>query len=339
MKYFLVLIINSLLFFSCQNHSTNNIKTLNLIKEIEQLDGRYISDVRGLTNDENYIYISEYNLNQIFKISKNSLKLESVYGRYGEGPGELTGASEIYIENGMLYVENDFKRAIEKYNTSNKSHVKTIKLPNSLNDADFILNFLVKEGSCYISTVSSKSTSINTFDENGQITQKGGEVFTFDDNMSQFLIRNGRHLSMLGSDKIIAVSNNLPIIELYDLSLNIKNVYDYTNASELIQKNIEHINLKSNTDDENSYRILAKDISTYKNKLYILFSIYGDGFGFRQNKLIVFNIKENDIVFDNILALDENSIYNAITVDKNSIIAFNYTTSSIQIFSKYDHSP
>ncbi len=325
-----------LVLLGCGTPELSTTRLLRFKKEMTQADGKYISDVYGLINDENYLYLSDYNLNQVFKINKTSLETERVYAAPGKGPGELTGASKIALSNEAVYVQNDLKRSIEKYNRTTAKHIASVKLPTALSRADFGLNFFVNNDKYYLSGISSKTTSITAFNTHSEILKKAGNVFPFD-NATQFFIRNGRHLLSLDSGNIIAVSNNLPVIELYDASLNLKTVHDYTNDATLIKTNIDNINLKHNINNSNTYSVLVSDVSVYNNKLYMLFTRI-DASGFYRNTIVVFTITDKFIEFDEILSLGSaahnDEFYTTITVDANSIFAFNGTTSSLQVFSK-----
>ena len=316
-------------FISC-NDMKKNIKFTHLDKtdSIEQLsDSTYFSDVRSIVCDENYIYFSDYNRNQIFKLD-DDLTLVKTFGGLGDGPGEFKGASKISIDKDTLFVVNDFKRSINLFSKSG-NYLKFLSLSNHLSNPETSLNFIAKNSNLYMSnTMDSSSLSVIYHSEKLKLF---GNVFQFK-NEKQRMIRNGRHL-FKSKDVTIAISDNLPIIEIYGNDLELKRSYDYSKDLSFVKDGLDII--KSKNVEENSYYEIVGDACFNDNKLYLLLYSYDDPKTVICNKVSVFNLEGDELYLEKTIVLDEDSWYSSIGVNNNSLIAFNISTS---ILEKYEFS-
>jgi hypothetical protein len=128
----IILVICTMIIQSC-NHETEDLPKISLKIDtiINQLsDSTFFSDIRSLFYYNNKFFVSDYNRDQIFILDKD-LRLIKTLGRKGNGPGEFSGVSHLYVRNDSIYAFNDYRRSIELYDTTGE-YLKTIKPPSPI---------------------------------------------------------------------------------------------------------------------------------------------------------------------------------------------------------------
>lgn len=138
-------------------------------------------------------------------------------------------------------------------------------------------------------------------------------------------LRNSRNLLFDGKNSFYATSDNLPVIEKYDLNtLKLISEFDLSNIPVVI-KNLNYIAMKGET--EKSFYAPFFDSYLTGNFLYILCATLGDGDAFGANHLFRIDL-EPEMKLSAILTLPD-KIYTAFCVSEDYIYVFNHIESTI----------
>ena len=312
--------------YSCaEEKQKQKITLLKKVKTFDQLsNGALLSDVRCMAFYKDFIYMSDSNSSELYQLNAENFSLNQVIGKAGNGPGELNGLSDFFIDNDYIYLTNDFNRSFEIYN--NDKYIKTLKIFSEFTNIRFGFRFFTKNENIYI-THSPSLSPIVEFNFKEKKFLKKGKPFVFElDNLNK--IRNNTNLLKF-KEKTISISDNMPIIKVYDEDLKLEKEISIDFIEE-IKKTLKHINLNQFELDDSSYMELIKDAYIYGNKLYILINSYEP---YRSDKVLMFELEnENNLKFKSIFQLDKNSVYKSICSNNNQLIAFNYHTGSIDVF-------
>jgi hypothetical protein len=319
-KYISVLLY-ALLVYACTNkiNSPEEV-SLQKISEIAQLsDTTFISDVRSIYYNKNKFYLSDYKRNQII-ILDQKLKFINTIGNTGNGPGELNGASQLYVDNDTLYVINDGKNAIEVF--INEKYTNTILFPN-MNHLASTKRFSKYKGKIYISNVSSNNnSSIVSFDSQDRMIPFG--VLHKYNTPKETIIKNEKHI-LTYKDKIISISDNVPKIEMYDAKGILITEFDYGDVN-LIKEFMTFTNKQKSA--ENSYFVLVSDAYIFADNLYLMILSLENN-KVKSNKILEIKINDNAFKINRILNLGDDW-YQSICITNNQLIASNGT---ITVFS------
>jgi len=248
--------------FSCVDHN-DKILEIDLEQDtiIDQLsDSSFISDVRSMYYYNQKIYLTDYKRDQILILDEKARLIKSL-GMKGKGPGEFLGASQIIVCNDTILVTNDAKQCIEVFDFY--KHIKTILIPEHV---IFRANhrFFIRDN-CINMTSFKGNNSIVSFNISSDSLKYFGRSVKFASEQ-QTRIRNSRHIFSFNSS-IIAVSDNMPIIEMYDFSGKLIELFDYSKVPE-VKKMISYANSKKS--GPNSYYQLVTDAYLNHGKLYLL---------------------------------------------------------------------
>lgn len=311
----------------CVGCNTNivHLPTISLKKEmvINQLsDSTYFVDIRSIDFCKGYYYITEYNRDNVFVLYSN-LVLLNKFGIKGKGPGELLGASSIFVLNkDSIFVLNDGKKTIELFD--GWAHQNTFTLP-SITKIKSDLRFCVRQNYVYLSSTKTEG-SITKHCLNNQISAQFGSLKEYK-SVSETLTKNGRHLQ-LTDNVLIAVSDCQPLVELYSLDgvLLSQTNLDYI---DVIRDNMAYIEKKNF--DSNSYFQYFSDIYVYANKIYILTSTVNTNDKILSNHILQLDIINNQIIPVKIYNLGK-GWYSSICISNKHILAYNRKTVELTLF-------
>jgi len=318
-----ILIIIICLAISCKNNKNEMISIkLDEILTINQFsDSTFFSDIRSMYYHEEKYYISDYNRSQIF-ILDNNFKLIKTIGRKGEGPGELNGSAQLYVNSDTITVMNEGKSSFEKY-TSIQKHISTVIYPNfiSSNSERFF-----EYNRCLYFGISTAENTICKYNYSANRLEMFGKSRKYHTEM-ETRIKNHRHLSKYGKF-IISVPDCQPIIEQYDFEGKLINIFDFSTIKP-VSRTLEFI--RESKQIENSYFVLNSDIYIYKNSLFVLITNQENEKNVNNNKIIEFKILDDKIVPNRILHLG-NGWFNTFCVSEHGIGTFNATSGNLILY-------
>lgn len=304
----IIFIIIIICYSSCRNQKIPEMYIKAAVTMDRLNDSSYLSDVRSIYFDK-YLYITDYDRDQILILNGEGGLLKTL-GSKGKGPGEFLGAAHVFVYNDTIIVFNDGKSSFDFFDFDN--HLKTVRLPESYSYSSSF-RFFFRKGRLFLSSVSD-SNSIFSFDINTLSSEHFGDLFLFT-NPTQTRIRNSRHL--FGTENyILAVSDNMPIVEKYDYSGNKLETLNYSRIP-LVRKRIEEIRSKIQT--PNSYGNLLHDAYLEKNKLYLL--LYTNKEKISCNDVMVIDLSKQKMYCKEIINLGY-GWYNSICISNDILYAF-----------------
>lgn len=263
MKKIILIFIISIILISCSNKNIS-IEQINLKRNItiDNLnDTTFFFNVRALAYN-NWLYFSDYKLNQIVKLDLNG-KFISTVGSSGLGPGELLGTSQIFIKDDTIFALNEGKSTIEIFNQN--KHLTTIPL---YEEDIRVLNtskFTYLKNKLYLSSLADNGSIVEYDLLNKSIKNFGIIDKYYSDNHSKF--RNERELFIYNDEYIIAVPKVTPAIEKYNLQGELIERFEYKNI-EPVKNRIDFINKQEVK--PNSIHNIVNDASIYNDRLFIL---------------------------------------------------------------------
>ena len=99
---------------------------LNLLKSVDKIDGKNFKPAAIVSNNDNEIFISDWEEHQIIKIDMNFNKIKS-YNSFGSGDNDLARPWSLSFNNNILYV-CDFKNKALKLFDNNLEFTQSVKL-------------------------------------------------------------------------------------------------------------------------------------------------------------------------------------------------------------------
>lgn len=306
---------------SCTNTCKLENKDLNTKMTIDNVsDSIYLSDIWSLSNIGDKLFFIDQKSSKIFTLSDdfNSCKL---WGEVGHAWNEFVFLASIHPQNDTIYAFDGGRQIVFIYDTDgnllNQYPFKNDELYYSpeyrciINDKKLIGGAYTDKNGCM------------TIDMVNHNVTKWGKIFDFK-SKRQEMLRNGRHLFQL-NDTYIAVSDNLPVIELYDQKYELISEYDYSNIDFVHSR---QRNIEQNKGGENSYSILCYDAYLYKQSLYLLMTGFDNG-KYSVNKIIEINIDDNNLIPNKVLSLP-GQIYSSICINERGVFAFNKSASRLE---------
>lgn len=313
MKKYILLFIPLLL--SCSKNKNINEINSQIDLKIEFLsDSTFFSDIRCMQYDNGIVYALDVNRRQVIA-SDVDFSTAVTIGSAGLGPEELAMPLKFHFCNDTIYILDSGCGGIKTF------YKNTFEAFYQLNCAAD-MRFFYNNGKLYLPCVTdSSSISVRNLDSI-QKSLKVGDVFMFE-SANQVQLRNDRHLLLDGESFFYSTSDNIPLIEQYDLeTLKLISSLDLSNIP-LIKKNIDYISSQSLK--ENSYYVQFKDSYLANNCIYILCASLGDIY--KANQLIEINLYPRMTV-SNIYKLP-GKIYSSFCVSAEYIFGFNEYESSI----------
>ena len=311
--------------YSCQIYNAD-VDEVILTKDtaiIQLSDSSFFADVRSLYFDK-FLYLTDYNRDQIIILDYNGTFVKSI-GRKGKGPGEFLGASHIYVHDDTIYVANDSKRCFELYDFN--KYLKTVQLPPEIIlYADF--RFFLKEGNLYLTSPSEQNGFVSV-KINSNLIDHFGKISEIELKQQNYH-KKKRHVFSY-KNYIISVSDNIPIIEKYDLSGKLIEQFDYSKVP-LVKSRIDFI--QTNIENENSYYLLLNDAYLESDKLYVLLCT-NEHNNINSNKVMAIHLSSDSMAIKKIYNLGV-GWYSTICIVDDCLWAFSLTENSLTKFSLKD---
>jgi hypothetical protein len=277
-----LLILALILCNSCQDRQP--VAKLRKERSIHTLsDSTLFSNVECLTSHSNKLFFTNTLCDQIVSLDEN-LSLLKRMGERGQGPNELLGINQFAIKDSLIAVLNGNNR-INIFNVNGE-----LLEEHSL--ADVTISFDAGHRFCFngeeiigSSFLTDKPLTVYHIYTKEQTFF--GEKYEFA-MPEQTAIRNDRFISIF-KDKCIAVSDNLPYIEVYDLKTKeLIERYNYSGIGE-VDRSLKVIERKESQDVSiNSYYTLCRDVCIADDCLYLLIISYAEGF--EVNKIMAFEL-------------------------------------------------
>lgn len=218
---FFPLFLCLLLFYGCSERLEERIRQLTFVKEVEELsNGTFFSDVRGMFATDSLIVFSDYKNNHIFLLDKQ-LQWRATIGGRGAGPGELLGASRLFTNERLVFVEDEEQQRVQVFNCSG-AHKNVILYGHRPHSG---MRFFEKEGFLYYSIYSDAHTICRH-----DIALKKNTLYgaaTPYKTSKETRVKNGRHL-LRWKNRIIAVRETDPVIEMYDFSGKLRHSFNFS---------------------------------------------------------------------------------------------------------------
>ena len=309
---------------SCDNKTIKEVVLKENINIDEFSDSTFFSDIRSICFSDSLYYATDYSRDQVFVLDKN-FKLIRTLGNKGQGPGEFLGAGHLNINNDSVFVINDMKKTFEIFN--NLEHIGTVTYadgtrPNS-NYRFFEYN------GCLFYNPSVSQYSICKYNFNSKKVDFFGNIIKYN-TAKETRIKNHRHI-LRYNNRIIAVPDCQPIIEVYDFEGKFLNSVDFSNLKPVA----EMLKFILGTEQkENTYYGFNKDVVVYKNSLYILILTAGIDNKPKSNSILEFKIVGNNFVPSNLYHLGD-GYFNTINVSEQGIETYNTRMNQLKRY-KYE---
>jgi hypothetical protein len=277
-------------------------------------DSTFFSDIRCMQYADGIIYALDVKRSQIIAFDDNLVNVATIGGA-GQGPEELTVPFRFYVCNDTVYVIDSGSGGIKSFYQSVFSGF--LRLTCAVDK-----RFFYRNNKFYLPCITDNtSVSVVGLDS----TYNVGEVFQFN-TKKEIYLRNERNVLLSDSSFFYTTSDNMPVIEKYDL--NTFKLIDRFDLSEipLIKKNLTFI--ASKPKEENSYWTLFDDSYSANNSIYLLCATLGDGF--KVNRLIEVSLCPEMKVRRSFTL--PGIIYGSFCVSGDYIFAFNESDGFIERF-------
>lgn len=313
---------------SCNNEPKTNIKEKYLEKTsfiTELSDSSFFSSITCMIEDDNLIYVGDQYRSNILTMD-DDLKLINVMGEAGRGPSNILSTCCFTISGDTLIIDDEGNYRFQFFTKKGDYIGSVLKKPEMhlhLGSDRFAYNNV----KLFYSSIN-PDYSVSEINTNiGEVVNRLSPVIDFGSNRRN-TVRNKRNI-FLAKEGIIVTSDNIPIIEKYDMSGTLLEKYDLTQIEE-IKTTIDFINDQNYP--ENSYFRSFYDSYLYGNTLYILLS-YKDSdsiSSWNVNKIYAFDIKKE--IKPLIKYILPGKLYGVFCVNKDYIYAFNSKDISIEKF-------
>ena len=319
-----LILLLSLLFYTLDaNAQETKILENNLNPDIEKTelsDGSFLAQAFQLIYNGNKLYMSEINRQQIVVFDKD-LNFINTISRQGRGPDEVVSLSEFSIKKDTVLVKDYGGVKIQIYK-NNGAHIKAVSLQDIRSEINPAHNFLYSNDTLTIA--STQDSALVRYDFSSgkpSLINKFGKRYEFA-TLSRNYSNNNRFIDVIDG-KIVTISDNLPIIELYNVGGELLSKYDFSSIP-MIKKQIEFSNNEKG--DQGWVSMLAGSYSIQGNDLYILVNISEPDY--TCNKVIKFSLDGNKFIPEIVYTLP-GSVYSGVAVSGKYLYSFNSHASSI----------
>lgn len=323
-KYIYLLLLSFSILLSCnENNSKLPLHKLTVELSINRFsDSTFFSDIRSLYYHDGKFFATDNVRDNIFLLN-SQLELEITLGNTGRGPGELLGASDLFLYHDSIFVLNDYNRTFEIFNRD--GHLKTIRLPHQIVGLHSGYRFCVKNGKIILSNPN-VSTSISKFSYTSDSIFCFGNLKVFRTE-KETQVKNNRHLQMI-EEEIIALPDCHPNIEIYNQSGELLVNYEFRNI-DLINELLQFTENQNSA--PNSYYRLFQDLYVYNNQIFILTLSLNKNGRIQCNKIIQFEMTKNNIIPKKIFDLGD-GWFGPFCVTGEKILAFNSRTAELILY-------
>lgn len=301
---------------SCDNEI--HLKQINteVSLSIEQLpDSSYISEVSSMHYFEKNLIACLYGRSQFVRLN-NDLEFLNYIGREGRASNELMYVSSFICKDDTI-ITMDMSDQF-KFFTKDGLYIRSIKV-NAYRPVTRLYcyhdnNFIFSTG---------KEIPMVHINVNNNISKEFGEPILFD-NVTQTKNRNCRLLLNNGND-IISLSDNKPIIEIYDeKTLSLLYSFDYSKI-DIVSDQLKYAS--NQTIADNQYIRLVKYADYHDGKLYILISHNSNNIS-NSNNIISFDLYQDckPIAIYKLPGL----VYESFCIGDDCIYAYNSVNSIIE---------
>jgi hypothetical protein len=247
-------------------------------------------------------------------------------GKRGQGPNELLDIHQFAIKDSLVVVLNGNNR------------INIFNINGELLEEHSLVDVSIRFGTGHRfyfngkEIIGSSSLADNPLTIYNIYTREQtffGEKYEFSTS-EQTAIRNDRFICIL-KNKCIAVSDNLPFIEVYDLDTKkLIEKYDYSKIKE-IEKSLKAIERKESQDsNSNSYYTLCRDICIVNDCMYLLFVNHGEEH--RVDKIIKFELMPS-IKPVSIIELSGKT-YSSFCISDNFVYGYNSRENTIEQYTR-----
>ena len=313
---------------SCEK--SNKITEVNYLvsKTIDNFgDSIFLSQVSDLQTHKDKLYFRDDYLCQVISLYKD-FSLNFIVGQKGEGSDDFISLSTLNVTDSIIS-QLDGARSRFLYYDLLGNIIGNYTIPSEENICALINRFVITPFRSYVGVLSQGESAFAEVDMKTHKYNSFGNRFSFD-NTTQDRIRNIRHI-LKWNDQYVCVSDNIPIIEIYDSKSKEKTgVYNYSHISEVRSRLTFAERQMDNK--SNSYYQINGDAYIYNDKLYILLMHHLDNVGYSVNKILEIELSPT-IKATNIFRLPERG-YSNFCVSGDSIYAFNILKSQIELLVK-----
>lgn len=308
---------------SCkQSGKQLHVRDLDKNNSIRQLsDSTFFSDIRSIFYHENKFFVAEYNRDNIL-ILQNDLELVRSLGCKGKGPGELLGASHLFVRQDSIFIINDGKRTIEIFDYY--GYLTTIDAPQELNLSSDI-RFSMYKNDILLSSPNS-NFSMSMFSFNSASIKWFGNLKKYK-TQKETRIKNQRHIQV-AEDKIIALSDCQPVLELYNIDGELLDVFDFRYIDFIAQLMLY---VEKKEISENSYYQIFQDFYISGNQIFVLALSLDENEEVQCNQIIQFEMEDGSFFPKQILSLGH-GWFGPICVGDGKILAYNQIETELTLF-------
>ncbi len=287
-------------------------------KIISPSDSTFFGLVMDIHSEGRLIFLADYKNSQVLCLDED-YNLIKTYGTEGNGPGEFRGILGARIFDEKLYILDEGHQEIKVLNRSG-DHLMTL---------DSIMpyrgDFVVVDSLLYGSTfdLSYPPLFISKFVGHEKFTKFYGSHIRMAEGVN--LKRERNFMISKWEDQIIAIGENDPVIERYDLNGRLSNILDLSHLS-YFEDYLRSIKEKQKTDKKGiASFIVGSEIKD--NMLYLLLA----GFNAKDvkdesNHILVCEINEDEVKPLELLKLatdnGNEAWYYSFTVLGNKLVAF-----------------
>lgn len=308
-----------LLYISCdRNVNKEKLIICNTDSVLEFLpDSSFFSDIRSMQCVNDKIFFLDVERRDIVELDEGFNHFKT-YGKPGAGPEELDLPVNFFVNRDTIYIMDLGAKGVKCFVSNTLSEL--IHTPKAIEQ-----HFFLKSNHLYIPYITDTSSILIVPHISDDITQKdyvyGGKITKFD-SKKQTIIRNHKHLFTY-KNYLYAVSDNLPVIEKYDIhTMKLMESYDLSDVS-IVKRNLSYISSQESVN--NSYYVFFEDAGIIENQLYILCAELGKKY--RVNTIIKIDM---DSFEKSLLYKLPGNYYRSFCVSENYIFAFNKGDSRIE---------
>lgn len=281
-------------------------------------DSTFFTDIRAMQYADGYVYALDAKRADVSRMNIDFGDFRTI-GQKGEGPGELIGPVNFYVTDNIVYIQ-DMGR-YKMYTTGNK-FIKKMEI--EYNQA--FKPFFYFNNQLFVPFVTNATTTTFQAYNITEMTARNGGYIKQSNVATPTFIKNRRSL-IKGGNCFYSISDNIPVIEKYDLTtLQRIDTFDISGIP-IIKENLNFIARR--TFELNESYSYVNDCCLYENFLYLLCS-HRDEDGYHINTILKFNLNP-DFKLIEILHLPDR-IYNCFCISQDYLFAFSYTQSSIGRF-------
>ena len=329
MKKTIITMICILLIISSCKRTNNEISYIRLepIASIDELnDSSFFKGISYMLYNDNCVYASDDHNSRILKLD-TALNFLGAIANGGPGPEEFAGI-------GCIAVYKDTVLAVNYGGLSLNSYTKdglfidrhSIKDP-SITENNFCLN---GDGFLYF-TSKLDTFPIVKYDRNMNRLQGFGDWIAPENKEDRYILNN--YLISCLDDKIFTIQMDAPIIHLYgkDGQLLLRKEL----SPQLFEKRLKFRESEQRKNPSNLKKvyILFSSITSFDNKIYVLYIDHDDRNLPVKNKVIELVYKNNDFIINKIYDLNRQDWFSSIVVTSdNRLIALNVSKGELCIY-------